>query len=253
MAALFDRVERLLERVLEAPTRRLFRTRLQPVELARALGRSMEAGALVGPNGLVVPNHYTVTLHPTDYDAFASWRQSLERDLGRFVAQRARSRGWSCPSMPVVQIVSDPAVPLGRPVVRGQARDVEAGARDVEPLQAAAGLEQTAVLAVPGGPAEGRAASSGKPWLELADGRRVRLDAPTVRLGRAPDNDVVLDDPSVSRYHASIRIAGDRCTLVDLGSHNGTRVGTSVVTEHALLPNEVIYLGAVPVRFRRRG
>ena len=108
------------------------------------------------------------------------------------------------------------------------------------------------MLAAPGPASAGRGARGNRPWLELADGRRVRLDAPTVRLGRAPDNDVVLDDPSVSRYHATIQIAGDRCTVVDLGSHNGTRVGQAVITQHALLADEVIYLGAVPVRFHRR-
>jgi ABC-type multidrug transport system ATPase subunit/pSer/pThr/pTyr-binding forkhead associated (FHA) protein len=44
-----------------------------------------------------------------------------------------------------------------------------------------------------------------------------------LRIGREPDNDIVVDDLLVSRYHAElIRQADGRCELVDLGSLNGT-------------------------------
>lgn len=46
----------------------------------------------------------------------------------------------------------------------------------------------------------------------------------TVTLGRAPDNDVVIADPRASRYHARLVRDGERWTLTDLGSTNGTRV-----------------------------
>ena len=252
MAGLFDRVERLLERVVEEPTRRLFRTRLQPVELARALGRAMEAEALVGPNGLVVPNQYTIRLNDRDYEAFKGWRPSLERNLARFVAQRALSRGWTCTGTPVVQVVSDDAVPVGQPRVAFAAVEVESPAASVSAAADADGLERTAVLTAPRAATVRVAAGSASGWLELADGRRVRVSPPLFRLGRAPDNDLVLEDGSVSRYHATIETIGDRYRLVDLGSHNGTRVGQVPVREHALRDDDVIHLGAVPLRFRSR-
>ena len=45
-----------------------------------------------------------------------------------------------------------------------------------------------------------------------------------VRVGRLPDNELAIDEPSVSRYHALISPSGDGHTVVDLGSRNGTRV-----------------------------
>src|SRR5256885_15807882 len=52
-----------------------------------------------------------------------------------------------------------------------------------------------------------------------------RTDRPKIRIGRAPDNDVVVDDMLVSRYHAELLIApGGHYEIVDLGSHNGTFV-----------------------------
>ena len=48
----------------------------------------------------------------------------------------------------------------------------------------------------------------------------------TVTLGRSPDVDVRLDDPSVSRLHARLRVSGSGVSIEDLGSANGTRVGS---------------------------
>ena len=47
-----------------------------------------------------------------------------------------------------------------------------------------------------------------------------------VCIGAAPDNDIVLDLPIVSWHHAVIRIVGDLITIEDLGSTNGTAVGS---------------------------
>ena len=52
-----------------------------------------------------------------------------------------------------------------------------------------------------------------------------RTDTPRLRIGRAPDNDVVVEDMLASRYHAELITApGGRLEIVDLGSNNGTFV-----------------------------
>jgi ABC-type multidrug transport system ATPase subunit len=64
------------------------------------------------------------------------------------------------------------------------------------------------------------------------------IPAGNVRIGRAPDNDLVLDDLIVSRYHAELRGTPDGgYEIADLGSHNGTyvngrRVSAQPVTDH---------------------
>jgi len=58
--------------------------------------------------------------------------------------------------------------------------------------------------------------------------RRLRIAQTAIRIGRAPDNDVVLDEPNVSWYHAELR-PGSPLTLVDLGSRNGTRLGNQLL------------------------
>src|SRR4051812_43130435 len=54
-------------------------------------------------------------------------------------------------------------------------------------------------------------------------GAMLRLTPEGTRLGRAPDNEFPLQDPSVSRHHALLELdAQDVVRLTDLGSTNGT-------------------------------
>ncbi|MEV7561352.1 FHA domain-containing protein [Streptomyces sp. NPDC089795] len=53
----------------------------------------------------------------------------------------------------------------------------------------------------------------------------------TVRIGRAPDSDLVVDDLTVSRRHAELHALADGgYEIVDLGSHNGTYLNGAAVT-----------------------
>lgn len=55
-------------------------------------------------------------------------------------------------------------------------------------------------------------------------GKRVPLDADERTFGRAKQNDLVLDDPQVSRLHGIFLRRGGVHLVEDLGSHNGTYV-----------------------------
>ncbi len=60
--------------------------------------------------------------------------------------------------------------------------------------------------------------------LRGADGRRYVLAGTATRIGRSPDNDIVLSDIKVSRHHAVITYTGTKLVITDLGSANGVRV-----------------------------
>src|SRR6266511_2246652 len=57
-------VEQFFERLFERPTARLFRTRLQPVQLQRRIERAMENERLSGAGRTLVPNRFRVYLRP---------------------------------------------------------------------------------------------------------------------------------------------------------------------------------------------
>jgi ABC transport system ATP-binding/permease protein len=65
--------------------------------------------------------------------------------------------------------------------------------------------------------------------------RRVAVRQQAVTIGRAPDNDVVLDEPNVSWHHAELR-PGNPPVLVDNGSRNGVRIGNELLRGARPLP-----------------
>ena len=70
------------------------------------------------------------------------------------------------------------------------------------------------------------------------------LDTPRIRIGRITENNIVLKDASVSRYHTEIRDANGNFSLVDLESINGTFLNNEKVLEETVLNNgDVIRIG----------
>lgn len=76
------------------------------------------------------------------------------------------------------------------------------------------------------------------------------IDKPVYSIGRAPNNDLVLNDKSVSRHHAIIDFKEDGYYLKDQNSTAGTKVnGERLVGAKKMQPNAVVSLGNVNVSF----
>lgn len=70
------------------------------------------------------------------------------------------------------------------------------------------------------------------------------LPARTVRIGRSPDNDLVVDDLIVSRHHAELRsLDGGGYEIADLGSHNGTYLNGRPVDVAPLGQGDIVGIG----------
>lgn len=73
---------------------------------------------------------------------------------------------------------------------------------------------------------------------------------PVLTIGRAPDNDIVLDAPGVSRHHATLTYSnGAPPVIADAGSTNGTFVNGEPLTQaRALTPHDLVFLGGFLLR-----
>lgn len=70
-----------------------------------------------------------------------------------------------------------------------------------------------------------------------------------LRIGRMRENDVVVNNLAVSRFHATLRREGDALILEDLGSENGTQLnGERVSGSVPVTPDDVIQLGKYELR-----
>jgi predicted component of type VI protein secretion system len=70
-----------------------------------------------------------------------------------------------------------------------------------------------------------------------------------ITIGRAPDNTIVVNDPSISTHHAQLLLEGDTYRLKDLDSTNGTRVNGKPVTETVLRFDDRIRFGAAEAKY----
>jgi ABC transport system ATP-binding/permease protein len=62
------------------------------------------------------------------------------------------------------------------------------------------------------------------------------LHKPMMRVGRAPDNDIVLNFPTVSGHHLRLDVSGDTAQVTDLGSTNGTALNGRFLTPNNPAP-----------------
>jgi hypothetical protein len=69
-----------------------------------------------------------------------------------------------------------------------------------------------------------------------------------INLGRAPDNTIVISDPTVSSRHARLYLQGNQWYIQDLGSTNGTFVNNLRVTQHPVRIGDQIRLGAIVIQ-----
>jgi len=74
--------------------------------------------------------------------------------------------------------------------------------------------------------------------------------ATDLKIGKAPDNDVVIDHPTVSRNHLLVKRVGDRFLVQDLGSTNGTFLDGAQIREAYLKPGSLLEVGDVQLRFQ---
>ena len=60
------------------------------------------------------------------------------------------------------------------------------------------------------------------------------ISKPVLSVGRAPDNDIVINHPAVSGHHLTITVTGDEASITDLNSTNGTQLnGQRIPAQYA--------------------
>jgi hypothetical protein len=78
---------------------------------------------------------------------------------------------------------------------------------------------------------------------------RVRIQPQVTRIGRGPDSDIIVAALGVSKQHAELRrTPAGRCSIIDLGSHNGTFVNGTRVDHQELNEGDIIAIGHATFR-----
>ena len=244
MSALF-RFERFMENVVEGSVQRLFRSPVQPAEIARRLERAMESQQTISVDRVIVPAFYRAFLNPEDFKVFEPIQESLEREMATYLQDLARERNFTLLEHPFVDVAPDPAV---------SRRGIQVVAEMSASNKAPHGIDSTQVISANNTGTPNRAQNTAQLVLETADGPHafpIELDLITV--GRGLNNDLIVEDPRVSRQHAQLRYKSRRYLIGDLGSTNGTYVnGTQVTTDQVLRDGDTVSFGGLEMRFHQR-
>jgi hypothetical protein len=231
-----EQFESFLQDLLERPAWMMSPRRLQPLEVASALTRELEARVQRVGGRLLVPNDYLVLVSEEDLARLHHALGELEREMTEYVQRLASERAITLQSPPSVRIRAGPDVHAGQIFVHGEFGSARRVA--VSPAK----------QALPGGPVGASLALLAEDDSEVG---QIPLQERSMTLGRRSDNDIPVADTKISRHHARLEFEAGGYYLTDLGSTNGTRVnGREIGGRCALEPEDVIEVGLQRFRFR---
>ncbi len=282
-----SKFEALLERLFQAPFSRIFPSRIEPIEITQKLKRAMEDGAVLRNDGrYIVPNTYDIYVSTQDYQGFLPNQSGLIRDWQEQLVEYARHRQYILSDMPVLRLHAGTSLKQGQATVKpAEDSDVHMATQALDAQQLAElwkqfpqGIPGTAPAtppvdpmgAAPVGPRGYQGSAANMPpvmpepprelppaqlTIRLPQGgqRAYRIEKTVISLGRQLDNDIIVEDKRVGRYHAQIKFDGQQFILYDLGSTNGTLVNKGQITHpHTLRTGDVFTVGSYDFHFERR-
>ncbi len=245
-------LEEMLSGLVEGTFGRVFRSEVQPIQIAHKLAREMLEHRAVSVSRVYVPSEYIVYLSPEDRDRYADVEEEVIDELGAYLLEQARREQVSLASRPVIVFETDDELPLGEFGI--QARRVRADDQDDgDPEQGEHGHTMIYSTSERRGPVASTRAPRTPRALVVVDNRRMLVPPRGGVIGRSRECDIVLDDSNVSRRHAELRPVLDGWTIVDLGSTNGVTVnGRRIAHSELLRPGDRIGLGSTTLHFEER-
>ncbi|MET8765552.1 DUF3662 and FHA domain-containing protein [Streptomyces sp. NPDC004658] len=278
--------EQRLEGLVNGTFAKVFKSEVQPVEIAGALQRECDNNATIwNRDRTVVPNDFIVELSAPDYERLSPYSGQLGDELAGMVRDYAKQQRYTF--MGPIKVNLEKADDLDTGLYRVRSRTLASSSS--QPGQPAPGAPAAGrpAAGAPGGygyppaappagappmpsapPPGTRPGGYGYPqpatqrpaaapmsgartryWIEI-NGTRHQISRPTLVLGRSTDADVRIDDPGVSRRHCEIR-TGTPSTIQDLGSTNGIVVDGQHTTRATLRDGSRIVVGSTTVIYRQ--
>ncbi|MFD5904053.1 FhaA domain-containing protein [Streptomyces microflavus] len=280
------RFEQRLEGLVNGTFAKVFKSEVQPVEIAGALQRECDNNATIwNRERTVVPNDFIVELSTPDYERLSPYSGQLGDELSGLVRDYAKQQRYTF--MGPIKVHLEKADDLDTGLYRVRSRTLASSSSQSDqpgqhgqPQRPAPG--RPAAPQAPGGygyppaapppmpaappPGGGRPASPTsdrrppagpgslpdaqvRRWIEI-NGTRHQISRPTLVMGRSTDADVRIDDPGVSRRHCEIR-TGTPSTIQDLGSTNGIVVDGQHTTRATLRDGSRIVVGSTTIVYRQ--
>lgn len=190
-----------------------------------SLSRSDSSGEIYAPD------QFTLSVHPEAAAGLGGTIPELHSALSRTFEELLAQNGFALNRRLHISLATDPTLDPGEvQVIAWHSGD---------PLKVTKELDPARVEEI-GAPPDGA-------FLMVGGKHHLALSTPELRIGRLNENDLVLDNPHVSRRHALLRLENSRYVLYDLDSTAGTNVNGVRVRSHTLSPGDVIGLADIEI------
>ena len=233
IATLERKVQTLLEQNLVALLRRHLDIPILALELARTLQQSYIDTPTQAPSN-IAPHRYTLLVHPQTLTKMKKETPDLESTLSTLITRIVKTLELALIDTPTVIITTDRTIAQG---------SVKILTESVEPTTAAT-IQMTPLDADATGSATNTMA-----YIIVNGDYYHPLRNQLTTIGRRLDNNIIIENPDVSRSHAQIRLRTDKWVLFDTNSRLGTQINNKPIKEQVLQNGDVISIGSTTLIF----
>jgi Protein of unknown function (DUF3662)/FHA domain len=257
-------IEKRMESLVEGVFGRAFRRQIHPVEIAKGLTKQMDEGRMVSISRTYAPNDFTVHLSKEDTESIRAYRASLEDELIQYASTHAENKNYHLMTPPRIRFETEDTLRFGEfgvtakltggdgPREKGAPQDTSGQTRIFRTEESSGGQIDQGTATISADEARRHGLAREIVEVVLGDEKYQLEGRGPWSVGRSQENDIVINDPNVSRKHARISRADNGFVVEDLGSTNGTLLDGAPIDRERIEGGDELTFGQSTARFIRR-
>jgi predicted component of type VI protein secretion system len=224
----------------------------------------MDEGRMVSISRTYAPNDFTVHLSREDTESIRAYQASLNDELIQYASTHAENKNYHLMTPPRIRFETEDTLRFGEFGVTAKLTGGD-GPREKGAPQDTSG--QTRIFRTE--ESSGEQIDQGTATISADEAKRHGLAREIVEVvlgdekyplegrgpwsvGRSQENDIVINDPNVSRRHARISRSDGGFVVEDLGSTNGTLLDGAPIDRERIEGGDELTFGQSMARFIRR-
>ena len=227
-----DRIEAHLRRLFEDYLIRFFARDQAQHQLIDQLMQTLQENLHENKMGKIqAPDLFVIHVHPQVLNEWQSHQDILD-GIADSIFQKGKAEAFYFSKKPEIVLKANPNVEKGSFTI--SAHDAPTN----QPIPDTAAMTQSEIMDQAGMVPQNA-------FLIIRGSTNFPLQKPVVNIGRHSTNDLILQDPHISRHHAQLRAINDRYVIFDVGSTGGIFLNEKKITRASLQTGDVIRLGTV--------
>jgi hypothetical protein len=257
-------IEKRMESLVEGVFGRAFRRQIHPVEIAKGLTKQMDEGRMVSISRTYAPNDFTVHLSKEDTESIRAYQASLKDELIQYASTHAENKNYHLMTPPRIRFETEDTLRFGEfgvtakltggdgPREKGAPQDTSGQTRIFRTEESTGGEMDQGTATISADEARRHGLAREIVEVVLGDEKHQLEGRGPWSVGRSQENDIVINDPNVSRRHARISRADNGFVVEDLGSTNGTLLDGAPIDRERIEGGDELTFGQSTARFVRR-